>query len=1269
MNVRLFLARFIKQCSSSPHPREYGDPYFKRLGIDSRLRGNEVWGCFKVTFNRGCFLFFLLFIQSNIIFCVPEPLSLSQVQKQYGQALQDLITAYQQNSSKKPLVLSQDPLMLSTYKKLIEPSVVWINQYAQLVASELVHNFSYLHDLHSLSLQYANHKKDVAAIIKGLPVANQKEAWLIFQESLSSVVQTSFDIVRSIAYQSSIDADFLNAAQEAYQLAWQLQTPSSKILGTSSIVDFQTQLSSNMHVLFSAAIAKLQNSLAHGMNSSDDLHDVYAKLKNYYQVLLQVYTNSQDTTDAQAMQALIAAIAVQEQSYNQAKTLDQQADAMAQKSLTPIILDVNNVAAVMQSVSTSLQGLTSAIKIYDNALNLYQAAQDLAGQSVSQQKINHINTIDLFLRLIEKLWGLYVTDQSAQGIYTFPTLTAFAQGQLSGQNDNAVQALQNLSAMISNQYQTQNVVGDLISSTQNVEMITLMEAVVAAAQQAAVNQTQPVDPLIDLKLFSEVQKGLLLLAQWCQALTQSDQANLALAMTCAKDLDLLFAQQPKLNQWIAHLPSCLQKNKSWVQFSAQFLMQIGSISTVGQALALVGKGKVVLPVQPSAQDLKTLSSQAAASLSAAQALAITGKFSAASKSYELAMQQYQKLYTIEPYAQEQLNMLSYANLAKTRFVATSFAGIVQNLAGSYVATSYQLSINLSLFGTSVPKFLSFMQTGKPLQKFSAVEKQEFFALVKAYLVAQVLSDQGYNFTDYFVDYHMTKMVQSSKNCQKIITAVTNYLSNFKNISLNSATLNSDNSLMVNLGSFPLALVTPLCSTLSSVATFYTSAATLFASGTNYTTFGGQSYYPGDDAVLQKMMWQQLGTIYQLQADKLKTEATAKMTSLKQQLHLGKKMLAVKTLPSDFLQNLTTLKNLFLTIQALLYFPEQSAYAYFMQAGMTSQAAAVKKDFLDLYQAQIDFEKECLVGDPTDQGYLTLVSFINKAYVSWASQINDQAEIATINQKIADLYEFAGKQSLNFSYTDLEFPGYSQTHFMLASQYFQSALRQYQLLNNSAKVTALQSTLHQMYYQAMLQNLNLYANLKKNGASYISVSTNVATHVTLEQLVQDFANSQNYGSMDSNEMNLYQKVQDLLLEAAMVCQFLTNEKVAKSTASAAKFTTATLDAAHTQILQFLSEQKLIDAKTVINFAQIPFGMAEEVIQLGPQAFTKFGSVPAEFVAFNQLLFSMIKDLYMTDFLAVQSKSDAQELSSATMQFLNAIQKDASSLQNPSSAYVG
>lgn len=1243
----------------------------------------------------------ILIYSEHTIFSVeqPEKLQMSNAIKQYQQALKKLIAMHQELDLKSPMFTSGS-LLSSTYQKIIEPYVLYIVNYAQVVSSEFVRKFPYYSDLHALFDQYISYENEVKKIIALFPKSQQKQAWDIFHTNVISVVQICYNIIQQAAYSNNFDDQLLQAAYQAYQLAWKAQTSTIQLSGVSSTADFQKNIIQNMQLLFSNAIKNSQQQLSQGMAKNQDLETFYTQLESYYQILYEIYLNSGDTSQASIQQSMIVQIQQQQKDYVAAGTMLIQAQTQATTAQNIIILDSTAALSVQQRIQTSIKNFNDAVDTYQSTQKTYANAQDVMGQNNCTFEINKIKNFNLLLRAVQFVWSYYLIDQSIQNsIDSYPSLLNFITGDNSVQLQDAVQSLQNLIGFCVPQSSYQNSIGALISTTTELVAKNLIEDAIQFAQNAVVQQTSDKnksDIMLNLVLLQDVQTGLTLLVGLCQAMIDATSGShpdaMAQAMTYAQALDGLFVKQKDLHQYIAHLPDALIANQTWVNLAAQFFVKANVATDATQAIKKIGTAKITEPEKITQQDLQTMKNNAQALWNQAQKFATAGSFAKASLQYQKTMQAYTKLSSLEQFAADQVAMVTYANYAKTRFVACSFASIVQstglanlgqinNIPTAYQANSYQLKIDTSILGSKIPLFLNTQQTGKTVTTLTTAQKQDLFQLISAYLVAQILQDQGLTFTDYYVDYTLTSVVQASDIVQAAIKQVKQYLNNFDKILVSSVIKSSDTLIIVLLANFPLAAVASIASSVSTAATYFSSAATLFAQGQQAFNFGGQVYYPGDDPVSAKTMLKNLGYTYLCDAQAKIVQASQMMQTLKNQLGIGAKSGVVATLPKGFSQSIQDIANIFISAQSLLYAQQNSAYVYFTQAQETDLATATQQEFLQLYQTQIDFLNTCLLGDPTAQDFQFVVTIINKLYVAWASMLNssnDAAKITQINENIAKLYVAAGEQCEKFSYQQPEFANFTQYHYMTTAQYFKSAQLQYQSLKTADAQTQAQTLatkLNYLYYLACQQSLKLYLHVKQHGASYISTATSQASTVTFDQLLQDFANLSNYGSMDPNEQTLYETVQSLLINAGIVYSDLSglsdsSQQTSQGSGDGTK--AIKTDSSKQKVLDFLVKNNVMD-KDMSQPLYNQSGVPEKIINLISAAYNdttlNMASQINVFAAFNEILFSVVKQLYITDYLGATSSDTADQIACKTQEFLNEIQKTVSSYQNPSSGYVG
>jgi hypothetical protein len=1179
---------------------------------------------------------------------------LSQVLQQYTTALQNLITAHAQLYPKQQIDLNSNRLILQTYQKLITPSVIWINGYAQTVRAELVRNFNFYDDLHHLFAQYLKHTQQVQKIVQLFPEQVQGQAQHLFNQVVAnSVVQVCYDIVKMQAYQTNFDGPAMQAGWTAYQLAWRAKTTSMQIFGCANLQDFENSLANYAQVFFNAANQHYQAKLQQGMVSSESTQDIYKNLQFCAQCLEQIYTNSGNSAQAQEQQTVLSSLVTQRVAYQKALQSQKQSDIQLKTLQGAIELSGAHPEQTLHVVQQNLKALGQLVTTYTTIATQFATASDLNGQMQAESRSDMINNYDILLRFMQKMWCLFLIDQSAQGVYTLPTIATFANGQGAGQVQNAVQALQNLSAMISNQYQTVN---NLLSvaqitqtqDTQDLLLTAIVQDMQEFAQKNCVNvAVTAFDALVDATMLEQTLTILKMIDAWSnalvQALSNSEQAQAAQAMGMAQNLDTLFSQNVDIKQWVAHLPDCLSSQQTWTYLTAQFLVQAGLVTTSAQAMAMIATAKVAMPQTFSSQDLQVLQTKANALWVQAQQAQVAQNFLQASTLYQKAMNDFTKLYTYVSDGASKITFSQKANMAQSRFVANSFAGLVQelgqttfagfnNIPTGFCAKNYALVIDLSMLVGNMPQVLSTLTSGAITTTLDAAQKQQLLQLAKAYLVAVYLQDRGSSFSTYFSDYTMT-LAQPSQTASKAIEEFTEFLQSSKNMQISSVESTSQTSVTIHFVNFPLAAVNSLCSVLPCAAEFFSSAALLMQTGSDYLTIGGQSYYPGNDAAAQNIFFVQGAYAYLAQA-----------AQLVQQLNT----LMQKPFSSEVLNEIL---NISLSAQALLYGTlGDNAYSLLVKAGMISQAEMVKNQFLSLYEQQIAFCTKYLAGNPTTHIYQNVVVTINKLYVSWAAE--QPSVVGAINQKIAQLYKTAGDAVLKFKYVQKEYPKFEQIHYLTAAQYYQSALLQYTSLHDVAQQAAMQAQVNAMYFQGCAQNLALYFYVKKNGATYIS-EQNVATAVSFEQLAADFLNfSQNGAVVDANELTLYSTVQNLLVDAAIVFEQLSNAVTSNNKA----------------VLAYLHKSPVQLALDISSFSLIPLAKTQSVIALASTLYTKFHKNPANFAACNQLLFNMVKNQYLMDYLDITATSTGINVASATQEFLAAIQKESLNLSNPSAGYI-
>lgn len=1235
-------------------------------------------------------------------------MKLSDVLTQYEQALKDLIAVHVKLNPTKPIDLTPGSEILTTYQRIIQPYLAYIGGYSRMVSSELARNYPYHDDLQKMYEEFSAYQKKVIDLSLLFPSDVQQAVLQIFYKDLAgSMVQTCFNVIQNATYSLVLDDQVLNSAYQAYLLAWAARTSGMIIIGVPQGATFEETITSNMELLFKSAISQVQIQKDAAVNATKSMNSIYAKLKNYYSILDTVYANSGQTGPKKAIQGLLTSIQVQQAAYLKTEKYFKLATTAAQNARSVIVLDPMNGEKVLTQVQNSINAFNSkdpsnlgALLLFQQALSVYQTAQDTIGQQSCTNQINDIEQYDIVMRIIQKLWALFLIDQTAHTIETFPVFESFVLPLASNQYQvsDALSALQHLSSMCSN---ATGAITQLIdpSGQANLGLQTLTASILKYSQQEALNNTNVNQAALveRVALLQDVAQGLDILVNVCASMTSAvnDTTQIAVAMTYAGQLDSLFAKNSNLTQFIPHLPDIFSDKKTWVNLVAQFFVQAGIVTSAKKATNQVGKAVIAQPTKATIAQLTSLQNKAQAAWTSANQAVSAGNFALASQNYETAMLDYKKLYSMTTSAAQQPQVQQYYLVARSMFVACSFASIPQqigpsttlgsltNIPVSYRSTQYQFQIDISTVGGVLPSFLSASTSA--MTTFTATQQSDIFDLVKAYMVQQLLNDQGYHFNNHFSDYHMTTQTQESDTVTKALESVASFVNSFEGVTLTSVSVSSTKIVSVELSNFPIPAITPIFAAMSTALSYFSSAQSLFAPSSTYILVGGQQYYPGNDVSLANLMLENMGYCYSSQAQVHIAQATQQMKKITAQLSSK-----TQSYPKDFSSQFQQVQKDFVRAQALLYAPGSSAYAYFTQAGSTAQAKGVKQGFLQTYQTIIDFMKQCLIGDPFSHGYQMVLATINQMYVSWNAELDSQADQTQISKNYDDiiqLYVTAGNDCTTTTYTEPTFPNFPQHHYMQAAEYFGAVKHQYKLMGNTEQVTALENKINDMYYDGCNESLKLYFHVKKQTQPYVtydSVTDGTTKQVTFAQLQQSYANLNNDMSMDEGEMKAYNAVKSLLVNAAMMYEYLGNYYTKQIPQTTTTTTAATTTQAKKKtinpaidpiILKFLQQQNVI-ATTATNLPLLDIGVKQKILAvamspaykawvktLDPSTFAKTMS------GWMNLMFNVVKNAYMQDYLGATTTESYTLLGSQEESFVQAIQKSASSFQNPASVYVG
>ncbi|MCX5923067.1 MAG: hypothetical protein NTU89_00710 [Candidatus Dependentiae bacterium] len=720
------------------------------------------------------------------------------------------------------------------------------------------------------------------------------------------------------------------------------------------------------------------------------------------------------------------------------------------------------------------------------------------------------------------------------------------------------------------------------------------------------------------------------------------------------------------------------------------------LPTAAQVLAQSGQASAVDP-----SSIPALKSQAVQAFSSGQAAEKLGNFADSMAQYALAQTAYLKLLSAPSLAADENSNKAQYFLAKTRWTASSLASTVipignstfqglDNVAASYVVNVYEPQINATLFSSAMPSSLSLLPIGKLSSALTIEQKKDILQLFKAFLVSQVLSGQSTSFSDCFTDYNLTLKPQVSSLNKSIVvqalSTVNDYMQSFTQDIVSSVEMTSSTTMTALFVKMPIPAVTPLYSSGLCAIDYFLGARSLFEKGTALISLYGSTYVPGDDPVGSNAMIENMACAYSSaaqskidQAKKIMKEVlsfinvkkSSKSPSIKSPVLSDKAASSAseKQLPANFATLYEEFKKAIIQSQSLLVAQDQSAQAYFLKAGLAQQAKIAEQIYISLYKLSIDFAKQCLVGDPTSTAYNNLLFDINSSYLQWASELDptlDSVQIANINQDIVNLFVVGGEQCLKFSSQEPMFPGFNQVHYYSAAQRFLASQKQYTSMKNTKMAAEIQDKVTHAYFLACNQSVELYFYVKSNGLSYESSSTNQLTKISFAQICKDYASFEQLGTdIDSGEMHAFNSVQNLLFVSSMLLSGLSpsaGPSAAKTNVAKSVATTPSQ-----KVLNYLIKNNILEKGTgAVPYMQV--GIKEKIIKIAPAAYINFKSDGDSLSALFAILTGVIQNLYMQDYLGATASESSALLTTQTKEFFDAVQKETSSLENPSSAYI-
>lgn len=618
-------------------------------------------------------------------------------------------------------------------------------------------------------------------------------------------------------------------------------------------------------------------------------------------------------------------------------------------------------------------------------------------------------------------------------------------------------------------------------------------------------------------------------------------------------------------------------------------------------------------------------------------------------------------------------------IAKNMTTISSLTNVPQN----YYAQSYHLNnVDMQLLGGLVPTSLKTLTT---LTALSALQIKDAVAIVKAYIISQLLQSQGMTFSSCYTGYLLQKQagisVKNNKILKSIESQVDAYLKQWENIGISAKVSGTVIDFVLN--ELPISPVTPFYSGAPSAVEYFTGAAELFQPGTALVD-GGQ-YVPGQDEASYKTMLESVAYAYVISAQKKLDSAQKTATSLT--ANLTKSLKSKKSIDEVmFMQEYNKIKKGIISAQSLFFAEQDSAYSYFNLAQQSAKAQTVKQLFLNSYSQQVDIMSKFLVGNPVSNMYNSVLSDLNQVYLSWSVELDpekDASKIAQNKKKVVELFETAGDACMNYAYKQTMFPNLQQYHYMTAASNYEAAKQQYiSMLNDNQQGDVMRNKALQAYFFACIQKMTAYYYAKTNGVMYTPVAmigydatiSTTPTQISFSDLIASYQSFENAGNQNQGKIDAYNDVQKLLLDAAMYIQYLSGVYEAKVTPSQSNKPKAkakvTLDP---QLLSYLQSKNIIAAQgNVVSYTQS--NILPKLFNMANQVFIKFQNNFSALADWCNCLYTAIQYQYIDDYqggidTSLSSVDQAAEFSKKWQSFSIAMQKESSALENPSSAYVG
>lgn len=714
----------------------------------------------------------------------------------------------------------------------------------------------------------------------------------------------------------------------------------------------------------------------------------------------------------------------------------------------------------------------------------------------------------------------------------------------------------------------------------------------------------------------------------------------------------------------------------------------GLISTTYTVMWQAQGGQSTVVVVPNLSVQMVAQLQKGAQQNVADALASESKadFVTAAQHYTTAYGMYQAALAqpIQDTALQQQLQQDFS-VTKTRLIAATNAALVtqQDTVSVAQVPNVALTYLMNAFSIVVPETVV---SGVPVSCLQAVGKQNVavtssmladvhnmykLALVNAYLTAH-----GYTFAQCFSDTNLTAQTGVTPDITNMATQAQTWgnvlLEQQKNITY-TLSIAADSQITITAHALQIPALHPWYSNAPYANMYFAAAQALYKPGTTAIGGGAATFAPGNDPVAAAIMQQYMNNCLLATAYTHAQQAQKDSAALQTQIAAAQKAKQEITL-AQYMPLYTTIKNKYQTAFAALTDSSSGALAVYTKQGLSAQATQVQTYVLQLYQSYISLVNSLLIGDPTASAYTTLLYDLNISYT--AQKKIDPTTTAAMNSAIAALFTKAGDACMNYMSGQLsaeltKAAPLATYEYAQAIPNYIAACEQYTKMNDAANMALAEKAKYRAYAYAIGQNLAEYMFVRANGVAYENAITGVTQAISFTQLLSDYAQFENQQGLDStamdpNELQSYSTVKKLILDALSMISVVTSAKTgtAKNATSAGDATAAV----NLYLTKTLGLTLIGDAGS-----QTP-NLKDEatitaIVTHALDGVKAFDGDHAKTVQWLNYVMQAADQIYFYDFLGATPESSAQDIATDYTLLSQALQAEGSSMQNPSSVYVG